>query len=132
MMRRKVSNTFFNSSRTQGSRPRRRTGADNSALETIWEVVSAIPPGQVSTYGAVAQAAGLPGRARQTGYALKVAPAEMSLPCHRVVGAGGRIAFSKSSRAYKEQVARLRVEGVLVRNGYVSGFDSSGFSGEAR
>jgi methylated-DNA-protein-cysteine methyltransferase related protein len=132
MMRRKESNTFFNSLRIEGSRSRRRTGADNSALEAIWEVVSAIPPGQVSTYGAVAEAAGLPGRARQTGYALRVAPAEMSLPWHRVVGAGGRIAFSKSSRACKEQVARLREEGVLVRNGYVSGFDSCGFSGEAR
>jgi methylated-DNA-protein-cysteine methyltransferase related protein len=132
MMRRKESNTFFNSLRIEGSRSRRRTGADNSALEAIWEVVSAIPPGQVSTYGAVAEAAGLPGRARQTGYALRVAPAEMSLPWHRVVGAGGRIAFSKSSRACKEQVARLREEGVLVRNGYVSGFDLCGFSGEAR
>jgi methylated-DNA-protein-cysteine methyltransferase related protein len=128
MMRRKVSNTFFNSSRTQGSRSRRRTGVDNSALEAIWEVISAIPPGQVSTYGAVARAAGLPGRARQTGYALKVAPDEMSLPWHRVVGAGGRIAFAKSSRAYREQVARLRVEGVLVRNGCVVDFDSCGFS----
>src|SRR5215213_11323042 len=124
MMRRKESNTFFNSLRTEGSRSRRLTGAGNSALEAIWEVVSAIPAGQVSTYGAVARAAGLPGRARQTGYALKVAPAEMSLPWHRVVGANGRIAFAKSSRAYKEQVARLRMEGVLVRNGYVSGFDS--------
>ena len=37
---------------------------ENAALETIWEVVSAIPRGSVSTYGAVARAAGLPGHAR--------------------------------------------------------------------
>jgi methylated-DNA-protein-cysteine methyltransferase related protein len=122
MMRRKESNTFFNSLKAEGSHSRRRIGADHSALEAIWEVVSAIPPGQVSTYGEVAQAAGLPGRARQAGYALRVAPAEMGLPWHRVVGAGGRIAFSKSSRAYKEQIACLRVEGMLVRNGYIAGW----------
>src|SRR5579883_764725 len=44
---------------------------DSAALEAIWQVVCAIPRGQVSTYGAVARAAGLPGRARQAGYALR-------------------------------------------------------------
>ena len=95
-------------------------GEDNPALEAIWHVVCAIPRGQVSTYGAVAQAAGLPGRARQTGFALRVAPEELNLPWHRVVGAGGRIVFPKSSRYYREQVRRLRAEGVPVHNGRVA------------
>ncbi len=82
-------------------------------------MVCAIPRGKVSTYGAVARAAGLPGRARQTGYALRVAPEGMNLPWHRVLGAGGRIVFPKSSRAYREQARRLRAEGVPVKNGRV-------------
>lgn len=89
-------------------------------MQAIWHVVCAIPRGQVSTYGAVARAAGLPGHARQTGYALKVAPAAMKLPWHRVVGAGGRIVFANSSREYREQTRRLRAEGVPVTNGRVS------------
>ncbi|MFZ1871048.1 MAG: MGMT family protein, partial [Steroidobacteraceae bacterium] len=40
---------------------------DNGALEAIWQIVCAIPRGRASTYGAVARAAGLPGRARLTG-----------------------------------------------------------------
>jgi methylated-DNA-protein-cysteine methyltransferase-like protein len=125
MAQSKVStNAFFGSLKAGGLRSRERAGPDSSALEAIWHAVSAIPAGHVSTYGAVARSAGLPGRARQTGYALRVAPAEMNLPWHRVVGAGGRIAFSRSSRAYKEQVARLRSEGVSVRNGGVLDFDS--------
>ena len=91
----------------------------NPALETIWHVVSAIPRGRVSTYGAVARAAGLPGRARQAGFALRTAPKQLNLPWHRVVGAGGRIAFPSSSRAYREQARRLRAEGVAVAGGRV-------------
>jgi methylated-DNA-protein-cysteine methyltransferase related protein len=95
-------------------------GEADPALHAIWDAVSMIPRGRVSTYGAVARAAGLPGRARQTGYALRVAPEALNLPWHRVVGAGGRIAFPKSSREHREQARRLRAEGVPVKDGRVA------------
>lgn len=94
-------------------------GRDDDALETIWQVVCAIPRGRVSTYGAVASAAGLPGHARQAGYALRVAPKDLNLPWHRVVGAGGRIVFPINSRQHREQAKRLRAEGVVVKSGRV-------------
>lgn len=106
------------SSKASGSR-RRVAPEENPALEAIWHVVCAIPRGQASTYGAVARAAGLPGRARQAGFALKMAPKELNVPWHRVVGAGGRIVFPKSSHEHREQARRLRAEGVLVSNGRV-------------
>ena len=93
--------------------------AESPALQAIWHVVCTIPRGQVSTYGAVARAAGFPGRARQTGFALRVAPKALDLPWHRVVAAGGRIAFPRSSREYHEQARRLRSEGVRVAEGRV-------------
>lgn len=93
---------------------------ESGALETIWQVVGSIPRGRVSTYGWVACAAGLPGRARLAGFALRVAPGELNLPWHRVVGAGGRIVFPSGSRAHKEQAARLRAEGVPVAAGRVA------------
>ena len=95
------------------------TGVDNPAIEVIWNVVSQIPRGQVSTYGAVARAAGLPGRARQTGYALRMAGESLNLPWHRVVGAGGRIVFPAKSREHREQAKRLREEGVVVKAGRI-------------
>jgi methylated-DNA-protein-cysteine methyltransferase related protein len=102
---------------------RRRIGRaapeDHPALQAIWHVVCAIPRGRVSTYGAVARAAGRPGRARQAGYALRVAPRELHLPWHRVLGAGGRIVFPKSSWQHAEQARRLRAEGINVRDGRV-------------
>lgn len=93
---------------------------DNPAFQDIWAVVGAIPRGAVSTYGAVARAAGLPGRARLAGRALRESPKEMKLPWHRVVGAGGRIVFPPSSLHHKEQARRLRAEGVAVKAGRVS------------
>jgi methylated-DNA-protein-cysteine methyltransferase-like protein len=92
---------------------------ENPALEAMWHVVCAIPRGQVSTYGAVARAAGFPGRARLAGLALKLAPQEMNVPWHRVVGAGGRIVFPKSSHAHRDQTRRLRAEGVPAKEGRV-------------
>jgi methylated-DNA-protein-cysteine methyltransferase related protein len=106
--------------RRAGGRQPRGEAPDAAALEAIWQVVCAIPRGRVSTYGAVARAAGLPRRARQAGYALRIAPAELHLPWHRVLGAGGRIVFPKSSRQHAEQARRLRAEGVPVRNGRVA------------
>lgn len=100
--------------------PRRPSGPNQEALEAIWEAVGAIPHGRVSTYGAVARAAGLPGRARQVGFALRVAADSLNLPWQRVVGAGGRIAFPRASSAYREQTRRLRAEGVALTNGRVA------------
>ena len=50
---------------------------------------------------------------------MKVAPKELHVPWHRVVGAGGRIVFEKFSAEYQEQARRLRAEGVLIENGRV-------------
>ena len=107
----------------RGGKPTRRSSRsaeENPAVQAIWDVVAQLPPGVVSTYGDVARAAGLPGRARQAGYALKHTPKGLHLPWHRVVGAGGRIAFPPGSSAFREQTRRLRGEGVKVENGRVA------------
>jgi methylated-DNA-protein-cysteine methyltransferase related protein len=89
------------------------------SLQAIWNVVARIPRGQVSSYGDVARAAGLPGRARLAGKALRLMPEDMNLPWHRVMGAGGRIVFPKGSQHFREQARLLRSEGVAVKDGRV-------------
>jgi methylated-DNA-protein-cysteine methyltransferase-like protein len=92
---------------------------EQSSLEAIWRVVKSIPRGEVASYGAVARRAGLPGRARLVGHALKVAPAKLRLPWFRVLGAGGRISFPPRTRNHAEQSRRLRAEGHVVRSGRI-------------
>ncbi len=69
-----------------------------------------IPKGKVSTYGAIARAAGLPGRARQVA---KVLQRSFGLPWQRVLGAGGEIKLRGDSAI--EQRLRLEAEGVPFR-----------------
>ena len=112
-------NALLPRARKSGAR-RRPNIEDNAALQAIWDVVAQIPRGRVSTYGDVAREAGLPGRARQAGYALKHMPDGMHLPWHRVVGAGGKIVFPPRSSAHREQTRRLRSEGVRIEDGRVA------------
>jgi methylated-DNA-protein-cysteine methyltransferase-like protein len=104
----------------RGAAPRqiiRRSVEDHPALQAIWDIIAQIPRGKVMTYGSVALAAGLPGRARQVGYALRHAPDD--LPWFRVLGAGGKIVFPPGSRGYAEQTRRLTNDGVKVESGRV-------------
>ena len=72
--------------------------------------IRALPAGTVSSYGAVAKAAGWPGAARQVVRILRQVP---GLPWHRVVGSGGAIKLAGENAA--EQRFRLRMEGVTFR-----------------
>ena len=89
----------------------------DAAAAAILAVVARIPRGKVTTYGAVAERAGQSRRARLVGRVLAGLPAQSRLPWHRVVAAGGRIAFPEGSDARERQIGRLRREGVVVANG---------------
>ena len=84
----------------------------NDAYERIWHTVRAIPRGRVATYGQIADLAGMPRRARLVGRALKELEDDR-VPWHRVLRAGGRIAFTRGTRQYREQRARLLGEGIV-------------------
>lgn len=77
-------------------------------LDALRRVVARIPRGKVASYGAVAEAAGFPGAARQVAWALH--NNSIGLPWHRVLGAGGRIRLPGESGL--EQRLRLEQEGV--------------------
>ncbi|MGZ4277029.1 MAG: methylated-DNA--[protein]-cysteine S-methyltransferase, partial [Solirubrobacteraceae bacterium] len=57
----------------------------------ILQATARIPFGRVATYGEVAAQAGNPKAARAAGRALGANPIPIVVPCHRVVGAGGRL-----------------------------------------
>jgi methylated-DNA-protein-cysteine methyltransferase-like protein len=58
-------------------------------FDRVFALVSQIPPGRVTTYGAIARALGTPRAARSVGWALSLAPDGDALPCHRVVDRNG-------------------------------------------
>jgi methylated-DNA-protein-cysteine methyltransferase-like protein len=91
---------------------------DDGAYARIYAVVRRIPRGRVATYGQVARLAGLPGQARQAGYALNALPDDLGVPWHRVINAQGRV--SPRGEPEWEDVQRQMLEREGVR------FDASG------
>lgn len=57
----------------------------------VWAEIAKIPYGEMVTYGAIATALGDPGAARAVGTACNHNPVPVIVPCHRVVGAGGKM-----------------------------------------
>ncbi len=78
-----------------------------SRATKIRATIMKIPRGHVSTYGAIAAAAGLPGGAR---IVVRTLSQSHGLPWHRVVAAGGRIAIPGEGGL--DQRFRLEMEGV--------------------
>lgn len=87
---------------------------NDSTYQKIWKTVLSIPVGKVSSYGQVADLAGLPGRARLVGKALGYSSKEMQIPWYRVVRSDGKIAFPSGSEQALTQIGLLQEEGVAV------------------
>lgn len=82
-------------------------------------VVRRIPHGRVATYGDVAAAAGRPRAHRAVGNIMR-ATSDSSVPCHRVIAAGGKLGgFGRDLFAKR---ALLLAEGVVVAGGRVREF----------
>jgi methylated-DNA-protein-cysteine methyltransferase-like protein len=81
--------------------------------QRVLAVVQALRPGEVVSYGDVAEDAGFPGRSRAVGHIL--ATGLHDVPWWRVVTSTGRLVPG----AEPEQAQLLRAEGVLVSGGRV-------------
>lgn len=59
--------------------------------ERVWRALRAIPYGQTRTYGQIAAAVGSPKACRAVGMANHQNPILIAVPCHRVIGANGKL-----------------------------------------
>ncbi|MGD8868478.1 MAG: MGMT family protein [Gemmatimonadales bacterium] len=87
--------------------------AEEGIYERIYNVIRRIPRGRVATYGQIARLAGIPGHARQVGYALNALAEDSGVPWHRVINARGEV--SKRSEPGDERIQRELLEGEGVR-----------------
>ena len=75
--------------------------------QKVWRALCAIPYGETRTYGEVAAAVGSPKAARAVGMANHRNPILIAVPCHRVIGADGRLVGYGSGLDMKEALLRL-------------------------
>jgi methylated-DNA-[protein]-cysteine S-methyltransferase len=57
----------------------------------VWEALRQIPPGETTSYGAIAKALGSAGASRAVGAANGANPIAIVVPCHRVIGSSGAL-----------------------------------------
>lgn len=81
----------------------------------VWEIVRAIPPGRVLSYGDVAMLSGDRKAARAVGGALRAFAGDHDgLPWHRVINSQGTISFRGDLQRATLQRLLLQREGVVV------------------
>jgi AraC family transcriptional regulator, regulatory protein of adaptative response / methylated-DNA-[protein]-cysteine methyltransferase len=87
-----------------------------SAFEAqVWQALLAIPRGQTSSYGDIAHKIGNPKASRAVGRACGANPAALLIPCHRAIGADGKLTgfawgLPAKARLLQDEGALLQVE----------------------
>lgn len=70
----------------------------------VWRALLAIPPGEVRTYGQIADEVGRPGASRAVGNAIGANPAAFLIPCHRVIRGDGHYGGYRWGPARKQAI----------------------------
>ena len=81
-------------------------------FERVYQLVRQVPPGKVTSYGAVARMLGNPNGARTVGWALNSIPEGSDVPWHRVINARGAISPRSAQSIADLQRALLEDEGI--------------------
>jgi methylated-DNA-[protein]-cysteine S-methyltransferase len=65
--------------------------SSQSIKDKVYDILSKIPAGKVTTYGDIAKAIGQPNSSRLIGQILHNNPTPVVVPCHRVIRSNGKI-----------------------------------------
>ena len=98
-----------------------------SFSEKIYSILKKVPKGRVTTYKALAEAAGTKAY-RAVGQAMRCNPYAPAVPCHRVVASDGNIGGfmgtkEKDSKEIKKKIRMLTEEGIKIKNNKVVDFE---------
>ncbi|RIV36394.1 methylated-DNA--[protein]-cysteine S-methyltransferase [Micromonospora radicis] len=83
----------------------------------VWREMTRIPYGETLTYGEVARRVGDPGAARAVGVACNRNPIPVVVPCHRIIGAGGKLVGFGGGLDRKVKLLELEA-GVALRQAW--------------
>lgn len=80
----------------------------------VYDVARTIPPGQTMTYGEIARRLGVPHEAREVGQAMGRNPVAIIMPCHRVLGADGKMGGFSATGGIATKRRILEIEGAAA------------------
>ena len=73
----------------------------------VWNAIAAIPYGETTTYGEIAESIGRPKATRAVGQATGANPVPLVIPCHRVLGTSGGLTGFGGGLPLKERLLGL-------------------------
>ncbi|MDU7286550.1 methylated-DNA--[protein]-cysteine S-methyltransferase [Corynebacterium kroppenstedtii] len=82
---------YFSGTRQEFTLPLDVEDDPTEFTKSVREEMAQISPGDVLTYGELAEAVGRPRAARAVGSVCRTNPIQLFIPCHRVVAAGGSL-----------------------------------------
>jgi methylated-DNA-[protein]-cysteine S-methyltransferase len=82
-------------------------------MRRAWQELCRIPYGSTASYREIAAAVGIPKGARAAGMACNRNPVPIFIPCHRVIGANGRLTGYDGGLELKEKLLALEKSGGL-------------------
>lgn len=85
----------------------------NAFNQKVWAALLTIPYGETRTYGQIARQIGLPNAARAVGMANGKNPISIVAPCHRVIGASGKLTGFAGGLSAKAHLLRLEAGSAL-------------------
>ncbi len=83
--------------------------------QAVWAQIASIPYGQTRTYGSIAHAVGEPLGAQAVGTACNRNPLPVIVPCHRVVGANGKLVGFGGGLPRKRFLLQLEAKAAIER-----------------
>lgn len=98
--------------------------ANADFFDRVYEVVRLIPPGRVTSYGAIATYLGAKRSSRMVGWAMNAAHSQPGIPAHRVVNRQGLLTGKMHFSDPDEMERKLRLEGLEIENDQVVNFRS--------
>ncbi len=91
--------------------------------QNVYEVVRQIPPGRVTSYGAIARYLGTAGSSRMVGWAMNLSHHQpIYVPAHRVVNRNGLLTGKIHFGSPVQMQELLENEGIVVENDCVINF----------
>lgn len=82
--------------------------------QQVWQELLTIPYGQTRTYGELAQCIGGRGKARAVGGAAHANPIAIVIPCHRLIGTGGKLTGFGGGLPMKQALLDLERNRVVI------------------
>ena len=96
----------------------------NGFFERVYEVVCLVPPGRVTSYGAIARYLGTGQSARMVGWAMnKSHTSSACVPAHRVVNSSGLLTGKHHFGTSNVMQELLESEGIQVEDNQVKEFE---------